>query len=104
MLLPHRAGIATGSAVVSGAALALTIAVAGKSLATRAPLPMVRAAGLFAFTATASFAAWHAVTSLTALLIGASAWRTIRALLAAFLVGAASWREVAGGADRRTAG
>lgn len=102
-LLSH-AGLTIGPAIVGGALCALFIVMGGRALAAPSNSPTLRAGVPLAFAAPASFAAYHAVLGLTAIVMSSDASRTIWAMVAAHIVGAASWREVAMGTDRGTAG
>ena len=97
-------GFSVGAAVAGGAVVALLIVAGGNSLAASSNTPALRAGVLVAFAAPASFAAYHAILGLTAIVMASEVWRTIWALVAALIVGAAAWREVAMSADRRSAG
>jgi len=99
-----RAEWSVESAVAGAVAFALLIVLGGRSLAAQSNIPVLRAGVLIAFAAPASFAAYHAVLGLTAIVMASDVWRTIWALVAALVVGAAAWREVAVSADRRLAG
>jgi hypothetical protein len=82
----------------------LLIVMGGRALAAPSNTPSLRAGVLLAFAAPASFAAYHAVLGLTAIVMASDASRTIWAIVAALIVGAASWREVAMSTDRGMAG
>lgn len=102
--LLSRAGLTIGPAIVGGALCALLIVMGGRALAAPSNSPTLRAGVLLAFAAPASFATYHAVLGLTAIVMASDASRTIWAMVAALIVGAASWREVAMGTDRGMAG
>jgi hypothetical protein len=102
--LLSRAGLTIGPAIVGGALCALLIVMGGRALAAPSNTPSLRAGVLLAFAAPASFAAYHAVLGLTAIVMASDASRTIWAIVAALIVGAASWREVAMSTDRGMAG
>ncbi|MDB5577733.1 MAG: hypothetical protein JWR80_2909 [Bradyrhizobium sp.] len=98
--LLSRAGLTVGPAIASGALCALLIVLGGKALAAPSNAPALRAGVLLFFAAPASFAAYHAVLGLTAIVMASDASRTIWAMVAALIVGAAAWREVAMSTDR----
>ena len=75
--LLSRAGLTVGPTIAGGAICALLIGMGGKALAAPSNTPALRAGVLLAFAAPASFAAYHAVLGLTAIVMTSDASRTI---------------------------
>ena len=102
-LLVHI-GAAVGASLAAGAAIALLVVTAGKSLGALSHGSTVRAAVMALFAAPASLAAYHAVMGLTAIATMSDAWRTVWALLSALIVAVTTGREVARSRDPRVTG